>query len=339
MYKPLNTKSAVAAAGEWLTQHQLAPGPDGLVFAQPSDAGFYGDLAIPEHLRSWLLDLRLLRNIPIAYLVPDAALLPAESIRFFHVDPTWSDRVIDGVFSAANTGTLDFTFSYGLLASVRAAIDADLVALAQDQVPASAWSPGGQTTGLLIRSELVRRWPDMIVEAFADLAGNNPIAKLRAEPISRDIYIAIFAGVPKRVTIGEPHVGIRFGVEPKNENSSAPPYKVDRRQADGLPAPGDPPPSIDIHFRSTSRRVLNIKQLADDIEPDVGGPPKEYANTRMVALHLEQRAYVQEFKSDIGEPRGSIPLPPQESIPLRKGRVLSFKSLKARAAKLEQLGG
>jgi hypothetical protein len=331
MYQPLNKTSAVSAAHDWLAEHQLTVGPDGLVFAQPQDASFYDKVSIPEQLRSWLIGLRLMRGIPLAYLVPDAALFPAESIRFFHLDATWTDRVIDGVFSAANTGTLDTVFSYGLLASVRAAIDADLVALAQEQAPASTWTPDEQTTGMLIRSELVRRWPDMIVEAFSDLAGNEPIARLRAEPISRDVYIAIFAGVPKLVTVGEPHVGVRFGVEPVNENSSSPPYKVDRRLEGGQPGVG----SIDIIFRNENRRVLNITKLADDIEPDVGGPPKEYANTRMVAIHLEQRAYVQEFKSNIGEPRGSIPLPPQESIPLRKGRVFSLAPLKARQAKLE----
>src|SRR5262249_15575465 len=162
---------------------------------------------------------------PLTYLVPDQALLPTESIRFFHVDPTWVDRIVDGVFSAANTGTVDIVFSCQLLALARKALDKRLEDLADSNVAGSTWTADKEMTGMLIGCELVRRWPDMIVQAYG---GSTPVAVMRAETLSRDIYIALFAGQPTKVTIQEPFNGVRFGVEPaKKLNPLLPPsYEV-----------------------------------------------------------------------------------------------------------------
>src|SRR5262249_16955419 len=156
--------------------------------ATPGGKLAFPDLFVPERLYTWLLNLRLLRPVPLSYLVPDPALLPTESIRFFHVDPTWIDRVIDGVFAAGNTGTVDATFTYPLLQASRAYLDTGLEQLAQASLaeaatavlpdPPKDFSSGASwraakdpMTGMLIRSELTRRWPDMIVEGFSDLGG------------------------------------------------------------------------------------------------------------------------------------------------------------------------
>ena len=41
------------------------------------------DDGLPDSVVDWLARLRLLCNVPFAYLVPDHRLLPTESIRFF----------------------------------------------------------------------------------------------------------------------------------------------------------------------------------------------------------------------------------------------------------------
>src|ERR1700761_2300950 len=98
MYEQLSTKTGVQAVEQYRSTFQIQTAPDGLVFAPPQPNSFYGDVSIPDRLRAYVTDLRLLLHIPLAYFVPDAGLLPPESIRFFNVDPTWMDRVIDGVF-------------------------------------------------------------------------------------------------------------------------------------------------------------------------------------------------------------------------------------------------
>jgi hypothetical protein len=322
MYGPFIDKSGVQLVHEWMNQFSVQPGPDGLTLEYTKEI-FGANVPLPERLHGFLRDLRLLRRVPLCYLVPDAALLPPESIRFFNLDLTWVDRVIDGVFSTANIGSIDFAYSCAMIALVRKRLDQDLVEIAQQQVPNTAWTPKKHpVTGLLIRSELTRRWPDMIIQPFATLNNSEPMPVLRSEPISRDIYIALIAGRPKMVHIREPHVGIRFGVEPVDKTKSAPPYEVDRRLAIGAPAPNSTP----VRVKLRNGRVLNVAHLASQ----VGG------SSRMVALHLEQRPYVQEFKDECPESRGSVPLP-QSDIPLRRGRVINLKSLKTRLAQREEL--
>src|SRR5438552_1122259 len=140
MYERLTIKDGVSAVQQYIQTFDIQPGADGVVFAPPDANAYYSDVSIPPRLRQWLIDLRLLRHMPVAYFVPDAALLPPESIRFFNVDPTWVDRVIDGVFAAANTGTVDSVFSASMLAMARVALDADLAKLAESVAPGSGWT-------------------------------------------------------------------------------------------------------------------------------------------------------------------------------------------------------
>jgi hypothetical protein len=304
MYHSLHAKTGVAAVSAWMNQFKLEAA-DGLTFLPPGgpDPAF-DKLAIPPRLYSWLLDLRLLRNLPLSYLVPDPDLLPPESIRFFHVDYTWIDRVIDGVFAAANTGTVDSTFQYWLISRVRSELDAALKEIAEEWLEAAkkdapdpalfdfaagaTWVPGtNPITGLLIRSELTRRWPDMIVEAYSDLNGKKYIAPLRREPISKDVFIALFAGQPLRVDVREPNVGVRFGVEREGAK-----LVVDKRGTNGENPGGKHNVVI------SAKRVLDLSGLKQSIGGNAGA--------RMIALHLEQRAYVQMFRSNVAEDKGSM---------------------------------
>src|SRR5687768_2867210 len=86
---------------------------------------------IPEGLRRWLVDLRLLRHVPFHYLVPRPELLPTESVRFFYVDPTFTDRLVDGALAAGNVGTMDQGLSKHVMAAVRQQVDDALAAQAK----------------------------------------------------------------------------------------------------------------------------------------------------------------------------------------------------------------
>ena len=325
MYEPtLGDTDGITAALDSMSQYTLTDGLD-LVW---TDTNYWGFQAlIPERLKAFLLDLCLLRKLPLSYLVPDEALLPPESIRFFHVDPTWVARVIDGVLSAGNTGSADLTFSLEMLWLVRKELDDELVQLATDQLEqlggaATNWDPSEEPmTGMLIRSELARRWPDMVVEAFGPNDATKPMAVLRREPISEDLYIALFAGQPMKVHITEPFVGIRFGVELAGSPEN-PTYKVDGRQLNGKTTGASVPVIVDSH------RKLGVETLFNQL----GGVP------RAVALHLEQRPYTQRFKTTHDEDTGSQPLAGSQIV-LRGGgqRVASLASLAARQAALDEL--
>jgi hypothetical protein len=203
------------------------------------------------------------------------------------------------VFSNTNVGTVDFHYSLTTLQLIRAAVD-----------PA----PGGMT-GILIRSELTRRWPKMIVRAFASaVAGvddESTIPVLRAEAISRDLFIALFAGQPKRIHIREPFEGVRFGVESKPGGG----YEVDQRTPDGNVLNADEP----ITLRSATLRTLDVIALRNQLAL------RGMGDARGVALHLEQRPFVQIFVDSVPEPAGSVPAPPNLLVPLRNGKLFTLQ--------------
>jgi len=66
-----------------------------------------GDHLVPGELRRFLAGLRLLHEVPFSYLVPDADLLPPESIRFFYIDRNWTDALVQGALSVGTITTTD----------------------------------------------------------------------------------------------------------------------------------------------------------------------------------------------------------------------------------------
>lgn len=319
IYPPITTMSGVEAVAERVKTFEIEVRPDGLSLTNPNHTDM--DVVIPDRLHAFLLDLRLLRRVPLSYLIPDAALLPPESIRFFNIDLTWVDRVVDGVLAAARTGTIDFLYSAGLIRPIRRRLDMDLMELTDEE-----WDPQTDpVTGVLIRSELVRRWPGLVVEAFHDTGKTpSPMSVLRNEPISRDILIALFAGRPRMVHIREPEVGIRFGVEPKDDG-----YVVGRRGVKGEELEEDP-----VLVEVDKSRKLKAEKLAKAIA-DAGG---QASAARMVAIHLEQKPYLQEFKDTVGEERGSVPLPEHRILDLSGGRFkMDVSPLAARLAQAVEL--
>jgi len=292
-YEPLTTMDGVAQVHDTFAGLCKTAVEDGLDVMHFTTEG-YGDIELPDRLHAFLDDLRLLRRVPLCYLVPDASLLAPESIRFFHIDRTWVDRLIDGVLSVGATGTIDYAYSYAVLQGVRDRLDADLQDAARKAVD-DDWPGDGAMTGMLVRSELARRWPDMIVDAWTKgLAGGaRSVAVLRSEPISRDVHISIFAGSPDVVRIREPFQGTRYGVEPTVDATK---WEVDRRKPDGMAY--EPGQRVAVKARAgavgAADRVLDIGDLG------------KVGTARMVALHLEQRPYAQQFDNAVEEPRGSV---------------------------------
>jgi hypothetical protein len=298
-----STATGIKAVVDLVKAYDVHPSQDGLEFVSPDDLSKWKieSVSMPERLHAFLTDIRLLRRIPISYLVPDPDLLPPESIRFFHVNQTWVDRVIDGVFSNTNIGTVDFHYNLTTLQLVRASVD-----------PA----PSGMT-GLLIRSELTRRWPKMTVKGFpgvpADLDAPSAITVLRAEAISRDIFIALFAGQPKVVHIREPFEGVRFGVETAANGT----WEVDQRTKNGVVLNADQP----VAPRNASLRTLDVSGLRTSL----AARDAALGNARGVALHLEQRPFVQVFLDSVSEIEGSKEPPPNHLVPLRNGRLFTLQ--------------
>jgi hypothetical protein len=200
---------------------------------------------LPAYVADFLVRLRLAHGVPFDYLVPDPALLPDESIRFFTVDEGWLDALMEGAMAVGSSGTKDTDHVAQALPVLRAAVR-DAVPLAAavrrrtvDRGAAAAHvraavtvaaelpDPGGTPplTGFLLRSGIVSGWPGFSVRAFttadipeqADPSTIDPslfVPILRLEQLSPSVLLVLFAGTPALVWLEEPHHGIQLGIDP-----------------------------------------------------------------------------------------------------------------------------
>jgi hypothetical protein len=168
-------------------------------------------------LAAWLGRLSLLEGVPFEHLVPDARMLPAESLRFFYLDQNWVEAAVDGALSVGSHNGRDRLMLDALYDRFRAAAGEQAVAL-RAAVPVhpgvvAASLPRAlpdAVSGMLLRSEMVSGWPALSVRA---MSGDALLPVLRMERLSGSVLLCLWAGVPDRVDLTEPQEGLRFGVD------------------------------------------------------------------------------------------------------------------------------
>ncbi|ARF53247.1 hypothetical protein [Streptomyces gilvosporeus] len=144
-------------------------------------------------LPQWLDQLTLLRGVPFPYLVPDARMLPPESLRLFRIDPAWLAALTAGAHDVGVHTSLDHRLA---------------PALREAAAGRSAVAP--PAAGLLIRSALVPAWPQIRVTAYRKGAA---LTELRRDHPDHDVLLCLFDGVPDELVLREPSQGIRFGID------------------------------------------------------------------------------------------------------------------------------
>jgi hypothetical protein len=168
------------------------------------------DPAPPQTIIDWLALATLLHGVPFEYLVPYAALLPPESIRFFYLDQNWLDRLVDGAISTGVASSQDAAFNkvwyedlYAEVDAQRATLRAGMRGEAAPAVSTNAMS------GFVFRSTVVKSWPGVEIKG---LAAGTELPILRLDRLSSTVLICIFSGVPDEVQFIEPGEGLHFGV-------------------------------------------------------------------------------------------------------------------------------
>ncbi|CAO5159961.1 conserved hypothetical protein [Frankia sp. AiPs1] len=196
-----------------------------LATAMNDDDGL-GDLLTP--VADWLGRLLLLHPVPFTHLVPDERMLPRESSRFFHLDPSWLDALVSGALSIGAQSSRDTRQDQIVAATIRAAAARKAAGYRATQRAPSPQDPSpqdpaaedagpgddvvfGPVAGLLLRSALVSGWPNLAVRA-SDAAG-APLPILRMDHLSPTVLLCLFDGLPAAVELREPQEGFRFGVE------------------------------------------------------------------------------------------------------------------------------
>jgi hypothetical protein len=238
------------------------------------------EAAMPPYMESFLAHLRLLIGVPFEHLVPDTRLLPDESIRFFFLDRSWTDRLVDGAVAVGKIGTREQAHHQAHAPAISQQLDVTerivrAIQQGKGSFPTlkqgndgnpSTNGPAQVVTGFLLRSAAVSGWPQMDVRAFdqalpepldpsTPLAQNHQLRTLRLERLSPSVMIALFQGIPQLVILEEPHHGVQFGVKPGGFLG----FEIFRRQANGEQVPSLA--TDQVFVREANRRVLDIAGL------------------------------------------------------------------------------
>jgi hypothetical protein len=242
------------------------------------------EAGMPPYMESLLAHLRMLVGVPFDYLVPDARLLPDESVRFFYLDRSWTDRLVDGAMAVGKIGSRDQAYHQARSGPVSQQIDQterivrDLQRNRDSFANLKQSNDGNQTTadvitGFVLRSAAVSGWPQMDVRAYSQDIPDTPIpfdpastqataaqlTTLRLELLSPSVLIALFQGIPELVIIEEPHHGVVFGVHASLNGT----LEVSLRDQQGnqiLDASNDAIP-LAVPMRSGKKRVIDVKSL------------------------------------------------------------------------------
>jgi hypothetical protein len=238
------------------------------------------EAGMPPYMESFLAHLRLLIGVPFNYLIADERLLPDESIRFFYIDRSWTDRLVDGAISVGKTGSREqahhqahapalnqqLDLSERIVRSLQRGINNFAALKASNDTNTT---PASVVTGFLLRSQAVSGWPHMDVRAYSqnipepfDASDSTVTPKqlvtLRLELLSPSIMIALFQGVPQLVILEEPHHGIQFGVQPNSQ--------VYLRMANGTDIEttsnnSTKPVPVSVPFRAANNSVIHVTEL------------------------------------------------------------------------------
>lgn len=284
-------QDAIRVTGELL---QVAPEVAGPVEDDDQDG------IIPAELRRWLVQLRLLEAVPFAYLVPDSALLPQESIRWFYLDRRWTDALVQGVLSVGTANSDDRTHLTAQYPAIRDELDREERNRRRTQDAPRLSGGGGPVSGFVLRSKAVSGWPAIHVRAFSGDPAAGPrrdddrppddmeVRLLRLERLAPAVLFCLFDGVPRTVHLEEPRQGVQFGFDMTNQPNGTTKAQLEPRNATTFAYIGGP--KIDVKFRHRGASgVVDIKRLEEelaDIDETLG--PDDRMNSGEYALQLVQ---------------------------------------------------
>ena len=272
-----------------------------------TDAPDPGPRRVPRDIRLWLARLRLLEAVPFSHLVADTALLPPESIRFFHLDRGWTDSLVEGALSVGTVTTADRAALETLYPVIRDEVDE-----AERLVRLPGWEPGapvpsgnaGPVTGFVLRSRMVSGWPALHVRAYGkdNLAVAPKISDrdvdegddvtltrlplLRMERLAPAVLLVLIDGLPRVVHVEEPRAGVQYGVDQRAVTGGLQ-ARVPLRDVltgDPLPSgdPDDPVRSAAVPFRRDAPGVIHLATLAQRI----AAVPQTHVGTSVDAAEL-----------------------------------------------------
>ncbi|HEX7733934.1 MAG TPA: hypothetical protein VF458_03700 [Ktedonobacteraceae bacterium] len=162
----------------------------------------------------WLARLMLLYNVPFEHLLPNPALLPTDSIRFFYLDLNWLEALVDGALSAGVQTSRDTLYQGLIRDTLQQAALVEMQALRDHTRGTETGKPTVSNltalSGVLVRSSLISGWPGLTVDARQN---GQALKILRMDRLAPDVLLCLFLDVPDTLALIEPQQGLRFGVD------------------------------------------------------------------------------------------------------------------------------
>ncbi|KAJ5762012.1 uncharacterized protein N7511_005394 [Penicillium nucicola] len=155
----------------------------------------YDELNVPTSpdwrvVLRFVLDLLFLIRVPSQYLFSEPKCLPEESLRFFYIDENWTHALVDGALSLGNH--VDQKEDH-----VRKAIHKAIQRYRQKPHPELEDVPPTPKFGLLLRSDLVARFPDLEVKVESKTTERSPTCLLaRHEVLSPGVMLVFLTEIP-----------------------------------------------------------------------------------------------------------------------------------------------
>jgi len=216
---------------------------------------------MPEELWNWFDKLLDLEAVPFNYLVPDERMLPAESIRFFYLDPNWMQALFLGAFSLGRP------------------LDQDRHGDPTLRNGTPLLDTGIARTGFMMRSSVISGWPDLQLEAYLKTDPVNPLSMIK-QKLTDNIVLCLIDGEPDEIDFFLKATQLHFGFY-KSDPSSID-YHKKFRNKDGkemliTDKIGNPLPPSD-EMLDMDSRTLKIKGLAKFINEHLDFPEMDSAS-------------------------------------------------------------
>ncbi|MEL6970389.1 MAG: hypothetical protein AAFZ63_10100 [Bacteroidota bacterium] len=179
-----------------------------------------------QNIVEWLARTALLYDVPFDHLVPNPKLLPIESIRFFYLDRSWINSMIDGAMSVGVRSSRDSNYYKATKNLIRDAVYKLILEFRENLLglPKSDNDPtDGVVSGFLLRSAVLTQYPGIEIKAYKKVSQNDEgtpegaerMKTLRMDRLSANVMLCLFPDTPAWIEFDEPKEGLEFGVEPK----------------------------------------------------------------------------------------------------------------------------
>jgi hypothetical protein len=192
-------------------------------------------------ISAWFAGLSLLQGVPFNYLVPNEAMLPKESIRFFWVDAAWVDCLLDGAFGIGRVTTADSA------QDTRQATNNSSPAVRSYE----------QITGFLLRSDIVAGWPGLQISGYGSDGSSLPL--LRRDSLSPNVLICLFEGEIASVALSLKPETLHFGLD--TDGHLPPTFSKVLRDSQG-----NEQQTLTVPVLPRIQRTLDIANLAQSIQ-------------------------------------------------------------------------